>query len=89
MKKLKKLPVDRIVDVVCDVCGQSCKNDVSIEYAQLHVPGGWGYGSRKDGEWHDCDLCEDCYDKVRDFIENLGGHVRVNDRTGLWQTPNG
>ena len=89
MKKLKKLPVDSIVDVECDICHQSCKREIGIEYAQLSVPGGWGYDSRKDGERHECDMCEDCYDKVREFIKSLGGHVRVSDMGTLWQTPNG
>lgn len=67
----------------CDVCNQSCNaalryNDYSVicnEYATLKAH--WGYYSKnKDCMNHECILCEDCYDKVIQFIKGLGGKVR-------------
>ena len=89
MKKYKKLPAEQLVDVECDICHKSCKDieGMNNEYAELHVPGGWGFHSRKDMEHHECDMCESCYDKIRAYIESLGGQIRVE--SSFWQTPNG
>jgi hypothetical protein len=89
MKVEEEIPTMKVVDVICDICGKSCKaaencfgnpTNCSIEYAEILIPGGgWGYDSRKDGENHECHMCETCYDKVRSFIENeLGGKIRVD-----------
>lgn len=66
-QKLKSV----LSDVVCDVCGRSCKKEQSIESGTLD--GEWGYYSHKDGQWICCDMCEACFDKVLAFIESLGG----------------
>ena len=72
------ITASKIVNVECDVCHKSCKSAIgNNDYAELHVPGGWGYGFRKDTEYHECDMCEDCYDKVKAFIESLGGRVSI------------
>ncbi len=76
----------------CDICKQDCKqSDYGPEYATLRAK--WGYYSNKDLEDHRCDLCEACYDKVRDFIENtLKGKVSVYKETHpnfLFQDENG
>ncbi len=39
-------------------CGEIMQEDV------LHVEKEWGYFSEKDGERHQFDLCEACYDKL-------------------------
>ena len=79
---IKEVLTDKVVDVICDICSKSCKDseDMNLEYAEIHIPGGgWGYDSGKDGEDHKCQMCEGCYDKVRNFIENdLGGKIRVD-----------
>lgn len=64
-----------IVNVNCDICGKSCKSQCSYEYVNIsHV---WGYGSDKDGVALNCDICENCWDKVEGFIVNeLKGNVR-------------
>ena len=79
---IKEVLVSKVVDVICDICGNSCKDseDKNLEYAEIYIPGGgWGFDSGKDGENHICHMCEGCYDKVRNFIENeLGGKIRVD-----------
>lgn len=66
-----------VVDVTCDICGASCKNDWGFEFATLKSK--WGYSSKKDMEEHECELCETCYDKVVAFVESLGGKVQVRE----------
>ena len=65
-----------IKDIICDCCGQSCATPHGdFEFASLNAH--WGYYSGRDLERWDCDLCEGCSVKVKDFIESLGGKVRV------------
>lgn len=67
-----------VVDVTCDICGNSCKKDQwGYEFATLKSK--WGYTSSKDMEEHECELCESCYDKVIAFIKSLGGKVQVRE----------
>ena len=67
-----------VKDIVCDCCGNSCRDtaDMNYEYAIFHAD--WGYGSSNDlSEW-ESHLCEACALKVKKFIESLGGKVRVS-----------
>lgn len=74
IKHGKKL-VKKVVDIICDVCGNSCKDHLeNFEYGLLEAS--WGYTSKKDLERHECYMCEDCYDKVFSFIESIGGKVK-------------
>lgn len=77
MKTFRKVVKSEVDDIVCDICNKSCKGRCDIECATLAAT--WGYDSRKDGEIHTCDLCEDCYEKIRQFIESLGGTVHVEN----------
>lgn len=50
---------------VCDCCGR----EIGKQEDFLHLEKTWGYFSRKDGEYHQWDICEDCYDKwVKGFL---------------------
>lgn len=77
--------VEGVVDLVCDICDQSCQVETghdnwrAVEHATLF--GHWGYHSNnKDMTEHECHMCEDCYDKVKKFIEeDLKGRVRINE----------
>lgn len=69
--------VDVLEDVICDVCGESCKGDLDIyEFSQLSAH--WGYASKKDGTYWKSEICEECSDKVKEFIESLGGKVVIH-----------
>jgi hypothetical protein len=61
------------IGTCCDMCNDDCK----YEYATLI--GTWGYYSNKDGESHKLIICEKCYDKVKSFIESVGGKIRVKE----------
>lgn len=84
MKKYKTRQAKVLVDVCCDVCGNSCKHkhiipddecspgivqDQDCEYATLSAS--WGYYSRKDGVSYSAILCETCFDDVVKHINNL------------------
>ena len=69
-----------ITDIVCDMCGNSCKRGEAglksrFEYSTFHAT--WGYWSNRDLELWDCHLCEACSEKVETFIRNSGGQVRI------------
>ena len=71
MRKYEKRFRDVLVDIVCDCCGRSCSkiSSGSAEYAVLEAD--WGYWSRKDGESFRKDLCEDCFDRVAEFVHSI------------------
>ena len=67
-----------IVDITCDICRDSCKDNLdNFECALLESR--WGYSSLKDGEQHSCYMCEKCYDKIKNYIELMGGKVRIKN----------
>ena len=66
-KKIKK-EVEETTDIICDWCDKSCKvypmKDKTIflfEYMTLLVT--WGYGSSKDMERWEAQICEKCVDE--------------------------
>lgn len=65
MKKYFKK--NNLKEVICDSCKNSCKKEFDFEYATLNAH--WGYGSKKDGDVYQIDLCEDCFDKISDFLK--------------------
>jgi len=77
LKKTQKL-VWQVTDVTCDMCGQTCvKEHEQMEYGTLQA--NWGYYSDRDLVQEECDLCESCFGKVRQFIQDQGGTVRQNE----------
>lgn len=49
--------------IYCNKCGKKIRVEGQIpEAEELHVEKSWGYFSKKDGENHKFDLCEECYD---------------------------
>ena len=60
MKVTAVIPVEQVVDVLCDVCGESTRyEDGSLEYGT--VKGSWGYNSKHDNERYEVHLCETCF----------------------------
>ena len=56
--------------VTCNRCGKALKVEKGFfREGALEVEKNWGYFSRKDGQTHKFDLCEDCYDELlRGFL---------------------
>lgn len=75
MRKYRRVLKDEVKDIICDICGQSCMTECSLddpgmsEYAVLE--GIWGYCSRRDGDRYVCEMCESCFEKVSDFINSI------------------
>jgi hypothetical protein len=74
MRKYKKILKDVTSDIVCDICGKSCVDERwggvdAAEFATLEAI--WGYCSKKDGEKYGCEMCEDCFDKVKSYIDTI------------------
>lgn len=70
MRKYEEKPRPVLTDLLCDVCGKSCRTnyaDVNFEYATLTAQ--WGYFSRKDGDNYAMELCEDCFDDVIKYLQ--------------------
>lgn len=67
--------------IICNRCGK--KLDVKDGIARegfFHGEICWGYFSKKDGEKHLFDLCEDCYDKL---VGSFAVDVTIEEKTEL------
>lgn len=62
VSQLKEIP--SVVDVLCNKCGKSCSSaeEHYFSYASLTVH--WGYGSTRDGQVHEAQLCENCWAEI-------------------------
>ncbi len=67
----------KIVDITCNICGESCNTFCDFEYS--HIEANWGYGSRRDREEWTAELCEDCSEKLERWIISQGGKI---DKSG-------
>jgi hypothetical protein len=83
MELRRRKQTEEVIGYICDVCGIPCfkaegvQGPHSTEFAVLSAD--WGFWSDgKDCTRHECHLCESCYGKVRNYIEQvLHGTVRV------------
>ncbi|MBQ5446861.1 MAG: hypothetical protein IIT48_09405 [Lachnospiraceae bacterium] len=56
--------------IKCNKCGKNIKFDNTLpEEDYISVSKNWGYFSSKDGEKHEFDLCEECYDNLTGTFE--------------------
>lgn len=69
MQIKEKVSKESLVDILCDICGESCTKEYNLEVG--HLEAFWGYGSKKDGESTLIELCEDCFDKMVEYAETL------------------
>jgi len=79
MNIIKATLQDTVIDVTCDCCGKSCTDKVTNLVESALFVAHWGYGSKRDGEKWECDLCEGCAAKVKEFIEGIGGKVKISE----------
>jgi|GEM_PF-2187470 len=65
----------KLTDITCDICSKSCRDKMDMNYEMMRINASWGYCSHKDGTTWECDICEDCADMVKQFIESIGGKI--------------
>ena len=58
IKKIFNTPKAETTDVLCDICGKSCKTDHGFEYMKLKAF--WGYDTDHDLEKWSAHICEAC-----------------------------
>lgn len=74
----QQIEENAITDIVCDCCGRSCRDEHGMNYEYAIFCASWGYYSQHDTEIWECHLCEACSEKVKAFIDHLGGTVRIS-----------
>ena len=70
MRKYRNQEENQELEIYCNCCGRRIKTqkDMIVE-GVFHGQVQWGYFSGKDGETHNLDLCEECYDElIKSFI---------------------
>ncbi|MGI6069839.1 MAG: hypothetical protein ACOYBE_05370 [Blautia sp.] len=81
MVRIQKTTVTELTELVCNRCGKKIKIDHGTAAEGVcTVQIQWGYFSRKDGERHIFDLCEDCYDEI---IGGFAVPVEIQEMTEL------
>lgn len=76
---MRKYKNEKLIKVICNHCGQelSIKNGILIKGA-CTIKIDWDYFSNKDGERHQFDLCEACYD---DFVKSFQVPLEIMEHT--------
>lgn len=65
MRKYKEESKKELQEMQCNKCGRKIEVRNGIVYeGSFSVDYGWGYFSKKDGENHSFDLCEECYEEL-------------------------
>lgn len=64
MRKILKTE-DVLVEMFCDCCKRKIQVENGIvKEGVFSVDYCWGYFSKKDGQIHSVDICEECYDRI-------------------------
>ena len=62
LKKEERFVKSQVVsEVLCNICGKKI-NPEAEDF--IHIEIGWGYFSKKDGDYHEADICESCWDSL-------------------------
>lgn len=73
MRKYSEETKKILLEMSCNKCGKKISvNNGIINEGVFTVTYGWGYFSEKDGQVHNFDLCEKCYDEyTKTFLEPI------------------
>lgn len=72
---------EKLIKILCNQCGRPLQLvNGQIREGVCTVETSWGYFSEKDGEDHQFDLCEKCYDE---WIQKFKIPVKSRERTEL------
>ena len=68
--EIKLIETEEVIDIICDMCGKSCAvhNTDDLEFSRLSAE--WGYNSSQDGETLEKYFCEDCTEKILDYVSS-------------------
>ena len=71
MKKYKTVPqrAQVVKDIICDFCGESCRDCCGINYEYSTLSASWGYCSHKDYTSWEYHFCEGCSDKIKELFK--------------------
>ncbi len=62
---MKKYNNNELAAMYCNCCGKKLKIEHGIVKEGVFTAEiSWGYFSEKDGEQHNFDICEDCYERM-------------------------
>lgn len=63
--EMRKKANGKLKLIKCNKCGKEIvmRKDLALE-GIFEIAYSWGYYSKKDGEIHSFDLCEECYDDI-------------------------
>ncbi len=65
MRRYKQKTDAELTQVVCNKCGKCLNVERGIlKEGCFHGSSSFGYFSRRDGETHSFDLCEECYEEI-------------------------
>lgn len=65
MKEYTIIKTDTVDKMYCNCCGKEIRVENGIaQEGVLSVRHSWGYFSEKDGQVHEFDLCEECYERI-------------------------
>lgn len=68
MKITGRVEVEKVTDVVCDVCRCSTRLDTGgHQFGTLQAH--WGYGTTHDGKRYELHLCEECFFRALDYLK--------------------
>ena len=70
MRKYENQKENQLQEILCNCCGRKIPIEKGmVMEGVFHGQVQWGYFSRKDGEIHSFDLCEDCYDRLTEGFQ--------------------
>jgi hypothetical protein len=83
IKEIQNKKKEVVTDILCDICGVSCKkredivqNERNLDNGQpyysfefMELKANWGYESGKDCEEWSAQICEKCVDEKLNFIK--------------------
>lgn len=79
MRVYKNIEENTLEFAKCNKCGREILiNNGIIKEGVFSINYDWGYFSKKDGETHCFDLCEDCYNElIASFV--IDAEVKINN----------
>ena len=81
MQKYSEQGSRELIDIRCNCCGRPMRVERGIvKEGCLHIKVPFGFFTERDGQVHEFDLCESCYNKI---IAGFEIPVAIEERTEL------